>query len=374
MTTYRQCVRCVMDTSDPCIAFDEAGRCNHCIDFFTRLRRDLHPDGTGARLLAEHAERIRADGRGRSYDCLVGISGGIDSSYLVLKLRGLGLRPLAVHIDGGWNSEIAVGNIQRLVATLGIDLCTHVVDWEEMRDLQLAFLRSGVPNQDIPQDHAFFAQLFFLARRHRIRWFLSGHNLATESILPRAWGFNAMDGTHLRAIHARFGTRQLRTFPVIGFWDFYLGIPRILGLRTLHPLNWMPYDKAQARRELADAVGWRDYGEKHHESRFTRFFQGCYLPARYGWDKRRAHYSSLIVSGQMTREEALARLTEPPYDPSAMDSDRSFIAKKLGLTEEAFAELCAAPPRRHADFPNQQALLERVLRWRGRLRRLVRWG
>jgi N-acetyl sugar amidotransferase len=360
-----------MDTSDPDIVFDGQGRCNHCRIFYESLLPKWLPDERGAIVWKQHLGRIREDGRGRDYDCIIGISGGIDSSYLALRLREQGLRMLAVHIDGGWNSEVAVGNIERLVQTLGIDLYTHVIDWDEMRDLQLAFLRSGVPNQDIPQDHAFFAQLYSLASRHRIRWFLSGHNLATESVLPRAWGYNAMDGDHLRAIHRRFGRTPLHRFPVIGFWNLYFWTPRVLGLRSLHPLNWMPYDKTEARRELFSKVGWRDYGDKHHESRFTRFFQGWYLPYRYGWDKRRAHLSSLILSGQLSRDLALARLADPPYDPAVMESDRSFIAKKLGLNEDQFSELCAVEPRRHEDYPNQQAKLESVLAWRDRILRLL---
>lgn len=371
MSAYRICNRCVMDTSDPEVEFDDDGLCNHCRAFFDQLLPNWLPDERGAAVLEQNLRLIREDGRERGYDCIIGLSGGIDSSYLALRLRERGLRMLAVHIDGGWNSEIAVGNIERLVNYLDIDLYTHVIDWDEMKDLQLAFLRSGVPNQDIPQDHAFFAQLYALANKHRIRWFLSGHNLATESILPRSWGYNAMDGDHLRAIHRRFGSIPLRRFPVMGFWNQYFWTPRVLGLRILHPLNWMPYEKADAQRVLSAAVGWRDYGDKHHESRFTRFFQGWYLPARYGWDKRRAHLSSLILSGQISRDQAIARLAEPPYDVSLMESDRAFIAKKLGVSEAEFAELCSVAPRRHEDYPNQVARLRRALAWKSRIFRLL---
>jgi len=355
-----------MDASDPDITFDEAGVCSHCQLWERRDRPTWFPNEEGARRWAAWVEKIKADGRGKDYDCILGISGGADSAYLAWKLRDHGLRILAVHVDGGWNSEVSVANIELLVKRLKIDLFTHVVDWEEMRDLQLAFFRSGVANQDTPQDHAFFAQLYRQATSHRIGYFLSGGNLATECVLPRSWGYTAMDRRHLRAIHRRFGTRRLRSFPTVSFLDMYLVNPYLRGFRTLRPLDLMVYRKAEAKRELAEGLGWRDYGEKHHESRFTKFFQSWYLPVKFGFDKRKAHLSSMILTSQITREEALAELQRPSFDAATLDEDKRFIAKKLGISGDEFEAILAQPNRSWRDYPSNAKLFllkEHAVRW-----------
>lgn len=308
------------------------------------------PDQRGRRRISEVVDQLRQEGRGHEFDALIGLSGGVDSAYLALRLADLGLRLLAVHVDGGWNSETAVGNIERLVKRQGLDLVTHVVDWEEMRDLQLSFLKAAVPNQDIPQDHAFFARLRAEARRFGIKTFLSGHNLATECVLPRAWGYNAMDLRHLTAIHRRFGSRPLRRFPRISLIRLRLIDPLLYRLRVLCPLDWMPYDREMAKSELAARIGWRDYGQKHHESRFTRFFQSWWLPTKFGFDKRRAHLSSQILTGQITRGLALAELAKPPFDADLVADDMRFIARKLRVGQEEFVRIVAGAGRRHADF------------------------
>ncbi len=344
-----------MDTSDPHITFDEAGICSHCQRFEKVQRPNWLPNDEGARRLANQVDRIKADGRGKNYDCIIGLSGGVDSSYLAIQVKRLGLRPLVVHVDAGWNSELAVNNIENLVQALGFDLFTVVIDWEEMRDLQVAFLRAGVPNQDIPQDHAFFAGLYRFARREKIRWVLSGGNYATEAILPQAWGYNAMDARHLRAIHRRFGRIPLRTFPTVSFFDLYVRFPLLLRMNVLRPLDFMPYEKTAAMAELAAGFGWRNYGAKHYESVWTKFFQGYWLPSRFGFDKRRAHVSSLVVSGQITRAAALAELAEPAYSPEELRRDRTFVAKKLGLTEDELEALRVAPLHAHEDYPTQES-------------------
>jgi N-acetyl sugar amidotransferase len=367
-TPYQICTRCVMDTSDPEITFDAQGHCNHCRYFFEHDRPTWFPNEEGARRWAQWIERIKREGRGREYDCIIGISGGVDSAYMAYRLSEYGLRMLAVHVDGGWNSEIAVKNIEMLVKKLNIDLFTYVVDWDEMRDLQLAFLKASLANQDVPQDHAFFAQLYRQAMQHRIRYFLSGGNLATESILPGSWGYNAMDSGHLAAIHKRFGTRPLRTFPRVSFWTLYGWAPFVRRYRTLRPLNFMDYNKPRAKQELAEKFGWRDYGDKHHESRFTKFFQSYYLPVKFGYDKRRAHLSSMIVAGQISREESLEILRQPPYDAAAVEEDKIFVAKKLGISAAELQRLIDLPPCTYRDYPSNAWLFD----WKDRVMRRLR--
>jgi N-acetyl sugar amidotransferase len=359
-----------MDTSDPEITFDERGVCNHCREFDTVTRLHWHPNERGAQLWREEVARIKREGEGKEYDSILGLSGGVDSSYLALKVHEAGLRPLVVHVDAGWNSELAVANIEAVVKYCGFDLHTHVIDWADMRDLHLAYLRSGVANQDVPQDHAFFASLYRFAVQNGVRTVFSGGNTATEGIWPSAWHGSAMDSINLRAIHAAFGSRKLKSFPMIGFWDYYFVYPFIKKMRTVRPLNLMPYDKASALQEMREKFGWRSYGRKHGESLFTKLFQNYILPRKYGYDKRRPHYASLIVSGQMTRDEALLALEEPLYDPDELQTDLNYFCKKLRISRAEFEEILAGPNRHHTEFPTwdsrkkvaklAQRLLERV--------------
>ncbi|MDZ7921998.1 MAG: N-acetyl sugar amidotransferase [Rhodoferax sp.] len=349
---YQVCSRCIMDTSDPDIVFDELGVCNHCVEFDAVTRANWFPNEEGGRKLQAILEKIKADGAGHAYDCIIGLSGGVDSSYLALKAKEWGLRPLVVHVDAGWNSELAVANIEAIVKYCGYHLHTHVVNWEEMRDLHLAYLKSGIANQDVPQDHIFFASLYHFATRHRIRYIFSGGNIATEGIFPSAWHGSAMDAINLKAIHRAFGEHQLETYETINFFDYYIGYPFIKKMRTVRPLNYMPYDKNQAVAELERTVGWRSYGRKHGESHFTKIFQNHYLPKRFGYDKRRPHLSSLIVSGQMSREEALREMEKPLYDLKELSTDIGFFCKKLRISEDDFERLMHVPMRHYSDFSN----------------------
>jgi aminotransferase len=368
---YRQCVRCVMDTSDPDITFDAQGVCNHCRHFDEVTRKDWFPNEEGERRWAAQVEQIRAAGKGKEYDCILGLSGGVDSSYLALRVKDWGLRPLVVHVDAGWNSELAVANIEKIVKHCNFDLHTHVVDWEEMRDLHLAYLKAGVANQDVPQDHVFFSSLYHFATRNGIRYILSGGNIATEGVFPKAWHGSAMDAINLRAIHKQFGERPLRTYSTIGFFDYFVWYPFVRKMRTARPLNFMPYDKQQAIVELEEKMGWRSYGRKHGESLFTKLFQNYYLPTKFGYDKRKPHYASLIVSGQMSRDEALAKLQEPLYDPKELEVDISYFCKKLRISRQQFDAFVAAPAHHYSDFPTwnsryrmlkkAQGLVERAL-------------
>jgi len=346
-----------MDTSDPEITFDSSGICHHCRRVREQyLGKRWFPKDDGKRLNAI-VERIKADGKGLEYDCVIGLSGGVDSSYLAyVVVKDLGLRPLAIHVDAGWNSEIAVHNIEQIVRKLDIDLYTEVVDWEEVQDLQRAYFRAGVANQDVPQDHVFFAVLYRLTAAKKISYFLSGGNMATESILPTAWGYNASDAINLNAIHKAYGERRLRTYQRMSFFENYVLYPYVHKLKRIRPLDYMHYDRDEAIAFIERELAWKNYGDKHHESRWTRWFQAHYLPTKFGFDKRRAHLASMVVAGAITREEALARMAEPLYDPHQRAVDEDFIIKKLAISENEFRSIIAAPPRHYSEFANMEWL------------------
>jgi aminotransferase len=352
-----------MDTSDPAISFDDDGVCNHCRDFDQITRQHWFPNEEGAHRLREIVERIKNDGRGQEYDCIIGLSGGVDSSYLALKVAEWGLRPLVVHVDAGWNSELAVANIEKIVKHCQFDLHTHVVNWEEMRDLHLAYLRSGYSNQDVPQDHIFFASLYHFATKNKIRYILSGGNIATEGIFATAWhGGSAMDAINLKAIHRQFGEKSLKTYKTISFFEYYIWYPFVKRMRTVRPLNYMPYDKQSAINELEVEIGWRSYGRKHGESLFTKVFQNDYLPRKFGFDKRLPHISSLIASGQMTRAEGLTKLAEPLYDAEELEIDLNYFCKKLRITREQYEGFITGHSSLYSDYPNW-ILRHRMLKW-----------
>lgn len=354
MADNRVCLNCVMDTSDPAITFDEKGICNHCHSFKEMRSKSWFPNDEGKKKLARIVEKIQTEEKNKPYDCILGLSGGIDSSYLALKVREIGLRPLVVHVDGGWNSELAVQNIEKIVNYCGWNLYTIVIDWNEMRDLQLAYMKSGIANQDVPQDHAFFASLYHFATKHKIKYVLSGGNLASEFVFPRSWHWTAMDSINLKAIQKRFGKLKLRKYKTIGFLEYYLYYPFIKGMKTVRPLNYMPYVKSEALEILQKCLGYKAYDRKHGESLFTKFFQNYYLPMKFGYDKRKPHLSSLIVSGQLTRDQALAELEKPLYSPLELKSDKAYVAKKLGVPLLEFEEILNAPSHRYSDFPNME--------------------
>lgn len=361
---YQICARTVMDTSDPEIWFDDNGVSSHALNYDANFARTVDAAQSGGRRheLDQLFEKIAKDGRGKPYDCIIGVSGGVDSTYLSLQAVRRGLRPLAVHFDSGWNSELAVGNIQNLVTKLNLDLYTDVVDWREMRDLQLSFFKASVANCDIPTDHAFVRVAFQQAKKYGIRYILSGSNLASESILPRSWGYNAGDAKHLKAIQRRFGSVPLRTYPTMGLFKRHFWYEVVRGIKTVKPLNYLPYVYKDAKAEIAEELGWRDYGGKHYESVFTRYFQGYYLPQKFGFDKRRAHLSSLILSGQLDRADALKALESSDYDENLRNQDHAFISKKLGVTPEALEEVFARPPVDHLEYPNAKWLWDLTLR------------
>jgi aminotransferase len=348
---YQRCTRCVMDTSDPDITFDNEGVCNHCREVDHLRGTQWFPGESGKPKLEAMLDQIRREGKGKEYDSILGLSGGADSSYVAMKAKDWGLRPLAVHVDAGWNSELAVANIERVIRYCNYDLHTHVVDWEEMRDLHLAYLKAGISNQDVPQDHVFFASLYNFATSNGIRTIISGGNTASEGIYPHAWHGPAMDAINLKAIHSRYGTRPLKTYSTISFWQYYFWYPFAKKMRTVRPLNYMTYNKDEAIAEMGMTFGYKPYERKHGESLFTKLFQNYYLPTKFGYDKRLPHLSSLIASGQMTRERALAELEKPLYEPFELETDIAFLCKKLRISREEFDAMVSGPPHHHSDFP-----------------------
>lgn len=349
---YRICTRCVMDTSDPDIAFAEDGACNHCAGALRRLETEQLPVDQRPAALERMARQMKDEGRGKDYDCIIGVSGGVDSTMVARLTQQLGLRALAVHFDNGWDSELAVDNIKKTLDALHIDLFTHVVDWEQFRDLQLSFLRASISNAEIPSDHGIHALLFRVAARERVRFILSGSNLATEGMhIPLAWSYYHQDLRLLRGIHRRFGREPLDTFPQISI-PGYLWNVFVRGVRQIPILNYIDYRKAEAMATIERELGWRPYGGKHYESVYTRFYQGYILPAKFGYDKRRVHLSSMICSGNLAREAALTELEKSPYAGADLAIDREFVVKKLGLRPEEFEAIMALPVRTYRDYPN----------------------
>lgn len=353
--SYRVCTRCVMDTTDPDIVFDADGVCNHCHTHLKMIAERVLIGAEGRARLNTIVDEIRRNSLGKPYDCVIGVSGGVDSTYTAWLVKKLGLRPLAVHLDNGWNSEIAVRNIERVLEKLGIDLFTHVIDWEEYKDIQRAFLLANVPDVEIPTDHAILATLYEAVRRNGIRTIVSGHNEATESHLPQAWSQGHLDYGYIHSVHSRFGTGKTSTLPKIGFRSYLRNVR--FGFDTVMLLNYVDYSRGEAVRRITDDLGWQDYGGKHHESIFTRWYQGRYLVRKFGFDKRKCHLSSLISSGEMRRDQALAKLQQPPYDEALQEEDTSYVAKKLGFTRDQLDTIMRTPPADFSDYDSYQKLL-----------------
>lgn len=353
---YQCCSNCVMDTTDPEINFDRSGVCNHCRNFENITKKSWFPNAEGEKTWGEKLSKIKLDGLGKRYDCIIGLSGGLDSSYLAIKAKEWGLRPLVVHVVAGWNSELAVANIEAIVKYCKYDLYTHVVDWEEMRELHLSYLRASVSNQDVPQDHIFFSAVYRYAINNGMKYILSGGNIATESIFPSAWHGSAMDSINLKDIHEKYGSKKLKNYQTVSFFEYYFWYPFVRKMEVLRPLNYMYYTKDIALRELQAKVGYKPYARKHGESIFTKWFQNYYLPTKFNMDKRRPHLSSLIVSEQITREEAMLKLKEPLYELSELESDVVYICKKLKITKSQYDELMTAPIRHYSEFKNWDLL------------------
>ncbi len=375
---YQICSHCIMDTSDPNIRFDERGWCDYCMNFEATVRPNWHTDTRGEAQLMSLAENIRATSRGKDFDCIIGLSGGLDSSYAAYVAKEkMGLRPLLFHVDAGWNTDQAVGNIEKLVDGLGLDLYTEVVNWEEMKDLQTAFLRSQIPDQDLPQDAAFFSALYKFARLHKIKYVITGSNFSTECCRePEEWGgYLGIDKMLFKDIHSRFGKRPLETFPLVDILVYKGFYQQILGMKVVHPLNMVPFVKKEAEAELEQRFGWQRFQHKHHESRFTRFYEDFWLPRKFGFHKRRAHFSSLIMTGQMSREQAVERISRPEMDEHFLKQEFEYVANKLDLTVAQLQEIFDGKNKTYRDYRNKRwaiGLGANAMRWLGLEKRFFR--
>ncbi len=348
---YRICSTCVMDTSDPEIVFDRQGRCNHCRDAERKLqevqekREQFDPDAFSG--------EVKAAGKGKKYDCIVGISGGVDSCYVMYLVKKMGLRPLAVHFDNGWNSELAVQNIKSLLEKLEVDLYTYVVDWQAFRALQLAFFRASTPDCEIPTDHLIFPILGMMAHKYKCKYIITGHNTASESILPRSWSQGHFDWHYIRSVYKMHGdgSKGIKKLPHFDRPDYDYFMRKFVWFNLLDHID---YDKEAAKRFLEENYNWRDYGGKHYESFYTKFYQTYILPVKFGYDKRRMHLSSLIVAGQLSREEALAVLKTPPYDEKTIERDIEYFLEKMQIPREEFERIMQEKPLSYWDYPNNE--------------------
>lgn len=338
--------------ADPYITFDEKGICNYYYEYFELEKKHVKKGEEGKVFFNQKIDIIKASGKNKPYDCILGLSGGVDSSYLAYLAKREGLRPLIVHFDNGWNSELAVKNIENIVSILGFDLYTYVINWEEFRDLQIAYLKASVIDIEAITDHAIRATLFKLAAKHKINYFLSGFNIVTEAILPKAWVFNKSDAINIKDIHKKFGTIPLKTFPFLTAFDkrYY---SMALKIEAVPLLNYIDYNKDNVKEALIKELNWKDYGGKHYESVWTRFYQGYILPEKFKVDKRKAHLSTLICSGQITKEKALEELKQPIYDAEQLALDKEFVLKKLNLDENSFDQLMKLPIKKHTDFKTE---------------------
>ena len=344
------CTNCIMDTSDPEIIFDNVGVCNHCHYYTKLVKTRTFSDAERPAKLNALVGKIKADGKGKAYDCIIGVSGGVDSTYVAyLVKKELGLRPLAVHFDNGWNSELSVMNIENIIKKLEIDLFTHVVDWEEFKDIQLSFLKASTPDGEIPTDHAINAILFKLATKYNIKHILNGVNVATEAILPLKWGYGYYDFRYIKNVQSLFGQQKIKTLPHFNLVQlfYYLIVKKI---KIVPLLDYIHYDKSEAMKLIERELGWRYYGGKHYESIYTRFFQGYILPKKFNIDKRKAHLSNQICSKQITREYAIEKMTHPTYSAELQAEDREYAVKKFNITDREFETIMQSPPKTFLDY------------------------
>lgn len=347
------CSHCILDTNDDAhITFDQNGVCNYCLTYqkSDHLKSVTKSDNYQTKLNSL-IEEIKNAGKNNKYDCLIGVSGGVDSTYVAYQAKQLGLRPLIFHYDNGWNSELAVKNIENTVTVLNFDLYTYVNNWEEFKDLQLAFMKASVVDIELLTDHAIGALQLILAAKFNIKYIISGTNMATEAILPSHWYHWKIDALNIKAIHKQFGKIKLKTYPLLGYFK-RMYYTRILKIKIIPLLDYIPFNKDEAKRTIIEALGWRDYGGKHYESIFTRFYQAYILPNKFKIDKRKAHLSTLICSGQMTREQALTEIKQAIFPPDKLKEDKEYVLKKFNLTEREFDDIMSLPVKQHTDYPS----------------------
>lgn len=354
---YRICSKCILDTTDPDIKFDENGVCNHCIEYEEIAQRRVFQGVEATKKLEELVKEIKQKGSDQKYDCLIGLSGGIDSTYVAYLTKEFGLRPLAIHLDNNWNAEIAEENITNIVNNLQLDLETYAVNWEEFKDLHTAFLKASVVDIEVVTDHGLAALMYKVADEKGIKYILSGSNVVTEAVMPKSWSHHKNDLMNLKAIHRQFGTIRLKEFPTLGILR-KVYFQHIKGIRAIPILNYVHYVKEDAKELIARELGWKDYGAKHYESVFTRFYQAYILPKKFNIDKRKAHLSNLICSGQMTRQAALKEIEHGPYpDEEMLKKDKDRFLKQLGLTNEEFEKIMSLPVRSHYDYRSSVKIL-----------------
>lgn len=357
---YQICKKCIMDTSDPHIHFDKQGVCDYCNNFENTIKPSWHTDEKGAEELRQLATKIKKEGEGKDFDCIIGLSGGLDSSYAAhVAVNKMGLKPLLYHVDAGWNTNQAVGNVEKLVDGLGLDLYTDVVNWQEMKDLQLAFLKSGIPDQDLPQDAAFFSSLYKFARKNKIKYVITGSNYSTECCRePEEWGgYPGIDKTLILDIHQKFGNKALKSFPLVDILIYKIVYQRLLGMQIVKPLNMVPFIKKDVEKELNELYGWLPFQHKHHESRFTRFYEDYWMPQKFDFHKRRAHFSSLIMTGQMTRDGALERISKPEMDEHFLKQEFEYVANKLGVSVKELQDIFDLENKTYRDYKNKRFLI-----------------
>lgn len=358
---YRQCSRCVMDTSDPEISFNDTGYCNHCTTYLENKKTGNQTSSIDDKKLQGIVKKIKHKGKNKEYDCIMGISGGIDSCYTAYILKNLGLRVLLVHLDNGWDSELSVQNIKAVVNNLGFDYESYVLDWEEFRDLQIAFLKASVIEAETPTDIAILGSLHKVAASYGIQYVISGGNLATEGILPAHWHYDAKDTKFFNAVHKKFGSKKIKSFPNFGFWkEVYYKF--IKGIRIVYILNYIPFTKKEAISVLETELNWKQYGGKHHESKFTAFIQSYLLPVKFNLDYRKATLSTQICTGEISREQALEELKESPYNAEKIKYDTEYVSKKLNISDKEFEMILNDTPKTYKDYPNNEMILKRIYR------------
>lgn len=376
--TYQICTKTIMDTTDPTIIFNEKGESDYYTNYINNIKPNWHTDEKGHAELMKIAEKIKKDGKNRDFDCIIGLSGGLDSSYVAYVAKDImGLRPLIYHVDAGWNTDKAVGNIEKLVNGLGLDLYTDVINWEEMKDLQLAFFKSQIADQDLPQDYAFFSSLYKFARKNKIKYVLTGGNFSTECCRePEEWGgFPGIDTRLVKDIHSKFGKRPLKTFPLVDILKYKIYYKYMLGMQVFKPLNFMPFVKKDAEKFLFDNYGWESFKHKHHESRFTRFYEDFWLPKKFGYQKRKAHFSSLILTGQMSREEALERVSKPELSEEFLMREFEYVSDKLDIKKTDLQEIFEGENKSFRDYKSKIKLINfagKVMQKLGLEKRLFR--
>lgn len=375
---YQICTKTIMDTSDPNIVFNEKGESDYYTNYKENIVPNWHTDERGYDELMKIAEKIKKTSRNKDFDCIIGLSGGLDSSYAAYVAKEImGIRPLIFHVDAGWNTDKAVGNIEKLINGLNLDLYTEVINWEEMKDLQVAFLKSQIADQDLPQDYAFFSGLYKFAKKNNINYVLTGGNFSTECCRePEEWGgFPGIDLRLVKDIHGKFGKRPLKTFPLVDILSYKIYYKYVYGMEVFKPLNLVPYIKADAEKLLQDKFGWESFQHKHHESRFTRFYEDYWLPRKFGYEKRRAHFSSLILTGQMSREEALDRISLPELPEEFLQKEFEYVANKLDLSRQELQDIFDGPNKTYKDYKNKMGIIKlgaQVMQKLGMEKRLFR--